>query len=376
VGFESSTQGQLVYVNGGAIDIYNGCTAFPLFFTCLELLLILYFFYPSSRNSGEIFLYIAFAFILTFILSIIRLCIMALVVIDAPKFEYWHGTAGSNLFMTLSLIGCGLFALMRMSEPSSAPSLSLEKPLQSTAPKEWIVKGYLSVIAIGLILLILWPDGAARRIAAYQFPETINLSGWRLEKTEPLSTPALGFFLESQREAKVTLEQIQEEQRQQQQPNILMAGQRYFYRQNQTPLESVLTYVINSDATLPHFNHPDFLETTYQEKLAKAKPNTPYLMLTGAEKTHLTSCLTAGGETIVTNYDFHRVSRIRNTLLNPQYFIDWLRGRRLMWDRRCLWVHLAAPSSSPDIEKQLVSAWKGLRDYWQRAFPPFYQSIK
>ncbi|MEB3175589.1 MAG: hypothetical protein VKN60_10470, partial [Cyanobacteriota bacterium] len=177
-------------------------------------------------------------------------------------------------------------------------------------------------------------------------------------------------------EAKVTLGQIQEEQRQQQQPNILMAGQRYFYRQNQTPLESVLTYVINSDATLPHFNHSDFLETTYQEKLVKAKPNTPYLMVTGAEKTHLTSCLTAGGESIVTNYDFLRVSRIRNTLLNPQYFIDWLRGRRLMWDRRCLWVHLAAPSSSPDVEKQLVSAWKGLRDYWQRAFPPFYQSIK
>ncbi|MBJ7901510.1 MAG: hypothetical protein GC158_16690 [Cyanobacteria bacterium RI_101] len=371
VGFESSTQGQLVYVNGGAIDIYNGCTAFPLFFTCIELLLILYFFYPSSRNSGEIFLYVAFAFVLTFILSIIRLCIMALVVNDAPKFEYWHGTAGSNLFMTLSLIGCGLFALMRMSEPSSAPSLSLEKPLQPSAPREWIVKGYLSLIAVALILLILWPDGAARRIAAYQFPETINLSGWRLERSQPVSTEAMGFFLETQGEEKITPERIQEEQDQQQEPNILMAAQRYFYQQNQISLESVLTYVINSDATLPHFNHPDFLEKAYQEQLAKAKANTPYLMVTGKEKTHLTSCLTSGGESIVTNYDFLRVSRIRNTLFNPPYFIDWLRGKRLMWDRRCLWVHLAAPSSSPDVEEHLLSAWKDLRDYWRRSFPPF-----
>ena len=150
-----------------------------------------------------------------------------------------------------------------------------------------------------------------------------------------------------------------------------MAGQRYVYQQNQTPLESVLTYVINSDATIHHLGSPDFVGSAYQDQLKKVKPNTPYLMVSGKEKTHLTSCITVRGQTLVTNYDFLRASRIRDTLLDPRNFSEWLIGKRLIWDRRCVWVHLASPSSSPDVEPRLVSAWQNLRDYWQQNFPRF-----
>ncbi|MFM8296616.1 MAG: archaeosortase/exosortase family protein [Microcystaceae cyanobacterium] len=371
VGFDSSTQGQLVYVNGGAIDIYNGCTAFPLFFTCIELLIILYCFYPIGQYRRDIFLYIALAFGWTFLLSIIRLCIMALVVNDAAKFGYWHGVSGSNLFMTLSLIGCGLFVIIRMPELTASPPLVIEQNLRRSPQKEWIVRGYLGLIVGCLILLIIWPEGVARRIATYQFPEAITLNHWQMERSEPLSTQAMGFFIEIKEGETLTPERIQQEQTQQKNVNILMEGRRYVYQQNQTPLDSVLTYVINSSATIPHLNDPDFVDSGYQAQLKKLKPQPPYMITTGKEKTHLTSCITVQGQSVVTNYDFARVSRIRDTLLNPQNFVEWLLGKRLMWDRRCVWVHLASPTANPNAESSLVSVWEQLQNYWQQNFPRF-----
>ncbi|MFM7579855.1 MAG: archaeosortase/exosortase family protein [Microcystaceae cyanobacterium] len=373
VGFDSSTQGQLVYVNGGAIDIYNACTAFPLFFTCIELLIILYCFYPIGQYRRDIFLYIALAFGWTFLLSIIRLCIMALVVNDAAKFGYWHGVSGSNLFMTLSLIGCGLFVIIRMPELTASPPLVIEQNLRRSPQKEWIVRGYLGLIVGCLILLIIWPEGVARRIATYQFPEAITLNHWQMERSEPLSTQAMGFFIEIKEGETLTPERIQQEQTQQKNVNILMEGRRYVYQQNQTPLDSVLTYVINinNNATIPHLNDPDFVDSGYQAQLKKLKPQPPYMITTGKEKTHLTSCITVQGQSVVTNYDFARVSRIRDTLLNPQNFVEWLLGKRLMWDRRCVWVHLASPTANPNAESSLVSVWEQLQNYWQQNFPRF-----
>ncbi|MBD2138374.1 archaeosortase/exosortase family protein [Anabaena sp. FACHB-1237] len=373
VGFDSSTQGQLVYVNGWGIDIYPACTAFPVIFACLELLLIVYSFYVSISNKWDIFLNVAVAFVWPFLLSIIRLCIMALVVNDTAKFKYWHGIPGSNLFMTLGLIGCGLFIIIRMPERITSPPLVSHETLWRSPQKEGIVRGYLCLISLGLILLIAWPEGAAQRIAGYQFPEIITLKNWQMERSEPLSTKAMGFFIDTQQGETITPEKIQQEQRQQKTSNILMAGRHYFYQQNQTSLESVLTYVINSEAQIPYLDDPDFVASDHTEQLTnvKLKPNTPYLMVKGQEKTHLASCLTSQGQTVTNDYDFRRVSRIRDILLNPQNFAQWFLGKRLMWDRRCVWVHLASPSSNPNVEPLLVSAWEELRNYYQQNFPRF-----
>jgi hypothetical protein len=47
IGFDAVSEGSLVLVNGGIIDIYAGCTAFPLFFSSLELLIIIWLFFQN-----------------------------------------------------------------------------------------------------------------------------------------------------------------------------------------------------------------------------------------------------------------------------------------------------------------------------------------
>ena len=169
----------------------------------------------------------------------------------------------------------------------------------------------------------------------------------------------------------ITPEQLKDYQTTQVEENVLMSGRHYVYETAQSPLNVQLSYVVNSDGTSPPITNNDVTEDAYQNQLKTLQPNDPYFVYTGDHLTHLKSCFTPQGKAIVTKYALFRVSRIRDTVLNPGNFYQWMIGKRLMWDRRCLWVNVAMDSSSPDAKGRLVAVWQDLANYWQQHFPAF-----
>jgi len=100
-GFSSRVESSLIYVNGGVVDVYAGCTALPFLILFLNFLIVLWLFCPSLIQGLSFYLLASLA--ISFPLSVIRIAVMALVVNDKPTFAYWHGTSGSNLFMIIAL---------------------------------------------------------------------------------------------------------------------------------------------------------------------------------------------------------------------------------------------------------------------------------
>jgi cyanosortase A-associated protein len=50
--------------------------------------------------------------------------------------------------------------------------------------------------------------------------------------------------------------------------------------------------------------------------------------------------------------------------------LNWLMGKTLLNDKRCLLLEVAIDSRSPDREAQLMTVWTELVSYWQKNFPP------
>jgi cyanosortase A-associated protein len=342
-----------------------------MLFISIDLLVILYAFYPMSRKRRDIIFTFCLALLLSFALSIIRLAIMALVVNDAPKFNYWHGSPGSNLFMTICLVGSGLYAISRMPARQSETSQNYQ-PLPPLANPEWIIKGFLLAIAVVLTFLILLPDGGAKRLASFQFPENILLPGWQVVRSQAFSLKEMASFIELEAEQPVTdlPQKVEQAQRQQWGRNILMSGRHYALKKDNTTTNMTLTYVLNSDATLPNVGNGDLNELTYEKLLEQAGVSAPYLVMEDENKIHLFSCLTSDGQGFVRQYDLFGANRIRQTLSSPQGIYQWMTGQIPLQDLRCVWVHLSE-SSVGDIGKnqRLIGLWQDLQRYWSKAFP-------
>ncbi len=96
LGFNPINEGSIIHVNGGAIDVYMGCTGWDLFFLLSQLSFCVLFLFRSFLKNT--FLPFLLSFLISFTLSIIRLIIMALVVKNDTAFYYWHEGDGSDYF--------------------------------------------------------------------------------------------------------------------------------------------------------------------------------------------------------------------------------------------------------------------------------------
>lgn len=124
LGFQSQSRENFIFVNDGAVNVNGSCTALPIFFIFLSLLVILSLYFPHLIHNLP--LTTALALGIGFILSIIRIMIMAVVVNDKPVFDYWHGTTGSNIFTSAGLLLFGGYLLWQMpSSPMMAKSVPI-----------------------------------------------------------------------------------------------------------------------------------------------------------------------------------------------------------------------------------------------------------
>lgn len=373
IGFNAISKGTIVYVNGGAIDILTRCTALPMLFACVELFVLVWLFFPKAIPNP--FLALITAFLITFPLSIVRLAIMALVVNNPSSFNYWHGTGGSNVFMSASLIGFASFILISDSTEYTVNPF----PIAEVKRKNrycWLTALSALVCIILLTVTIFLPQGGARKFASYQLPASIDLLGWKLSYSESLLTKEIPINDSGEDDQlSLTVEEVEEYKENQDKDNAILSARRYFYQNNLTKLVSTLEYVVNANGEFPGIRNPKFSD--FDVNAVKQKSNVhsngqdEFLLFTDNATTHLISCITPRGKSGINQNSPVLSDRIRNTLLNPLNLYGWLKGERLLWDRRCLWIHLASPVDSPHTDNQLENAWQQLLKYWKSNFPSF-----
>jgi cyanoexosortase A len=375
IGFNAISEGTIVYVNGGAVDVRTPCTVFPMLFACVELFVLVWLFFPKIIPNP--FLALIVAFLITFPLSIVRLAIMAVVVNNPSSFNYWHGTGGSNIFMSASLIVFASFILISGSTESTADTF----PITEVTRKSrycWLTTLSVIVCIILLTAIIFLPQGGARKFAGYQLPALIDLSGWKLNHSEPLSPAEMAIAIDDSGEddqSSFTVEEVKQYQENQNKANTVLSGRRYFYQNNLTELVATLRYVVNANGEFPGIRNSKFsdfnVDAVKQKSNIHSNGQDEFLLFTDNAKTHLISCITPRGKSVINQNSLVLSDRIRHTLLNPVRLYGWLKGDRLLWDRRCLWVHLDSSVDSLHTDNQLENAWQQLLQYWKFNFPAF-----
>jgi len=361
IGFDSITQGQIVYVNGGAIDIHYGCTAIPLLIQLLNLALLTALIFPNlcPRRSLTFML----PFILSLGLSIIRLAIMVLVVKDADAFDFWHGLQGGNLFTTLAMVM--FFGIILLTAPPQ--NASITKPVSGRFQPQtplWLLRS--SGVVLLLILLNFMvgsPVAGANAIADYQLPTVISLPHWQLNNTtvQPLvptvaredgenhdqdgQTPIQGDF------------------------NFLLDQRSYLYQRGKDSLTLNLRYVINTFGDVKSYYGNVFEGLPQIDDAIEIKEADNYrLEFSNVDRQYVTACLNVEGKTTVSDAQF--VTDFRQDYAKPLKLLDWLLGKRLLQDRRCLWIELSTPKLSVSYS-EMIETWQFLVDYWRSSFPPF-----
>jgi cyanoexosortase A len=83
------------------------CAGVPMILLMLKLALLLISFFPFSKTESIVIPAIATG--LGFILGVIRVCILTLAIPNPPRFDYWHGDSGSQIFSTIGMMIFAIF---------------------------------------------------------------------------------------------------------------------------------------------------------------------------------------------------------------------------------------------------------------------------
>jgi len=109
VGFDVAQQDNLVMLPKGAIKIAGACSSFDLLGLMWQSCLVICLYFTVSR-SHQLLLWIG-STLIAFGVNGIRLCLMALLVANnsTSAFDYWHGSAGAEIFTTAAILILALF---------------------------------------------------------------------------------------------------------------------------------------------------------------------------------------------------------------------------------------------------------------------------
>ncbi|WP_193962009.1 archaeosortase/exosortase family protein [Dolichospermum sp. LEGE 00246] len=362
LGFDSVNQGTIVYVNGGAIDIYDGCTGISLLLMLLRVSITLVILFPFLLKN--IYLPFILSFLISGVFSIGRLIIMALVVTDKPAFHYWHGHEGGNIFALLSFLSFGTIILLL--SPDNQIPLS---PSKVTSRKSQPVSYANLIIGISLIIILFnfWFYYGAKlgQIATYSFPQQIPLPGWQLTSSEPVSIPQKEQNL-PQQTRDMEADQMEAGSR-----DDILSGQIYHYRKTGQDL-TVNFYYIPSSSSLGniqyYYNSLAFLPDLPKliEPLEKINPKGYHLQFSSGGKNYLTACINSMGKSTATVSQF--IAYFYRPYLNPSQWLNLFNGKQTLRDKRCVWGQLSL-SKADGSDAELEAVWQTLLSYWQGNFP-------
>lgn len=106
-GFNVANQGNIVLLSLPEMGEFKAivdypCAGVPMILLMLKLALLIICLMPLKRSQQ--LLLPAFSVGMGFMLGVIRVCILTLAIPEPTRFNYWHGSGGSQIFSTLAII--------------------------------------------------------------------------------------------------------------------------------------------------------------------------------------------------------------------------------------------------------------------------------
>lgn len=211
---------------------------------------------------------------------------------------------------------------------------------------------------------LIVPTAGNRSVAPFVFPERITLNTWQQSNSFPVITSPKKVLEDSED----TFEYLELENKE-----IVQSSRGYSYTKDDINLTVEMRYVLGTagrvDAYLQKYTHIP-LKDLQAGKTRQLKDIGYHTLFTSGDRAYLITCIAFNGNSSVTAQQFARYFRDRNS--QYQVWVDWLKGKASLRDRRCLWTHLsvALNSSTPQTAYKLLElAWVDLYNWWLPRFP-------
>ncbi|MTJ34096.1 archaeosortase/exosortase family protein [Dolichospermum sp. UHCC 0260] len=356
LGFDSTIAGTIIYVNGGAIDVFLPCTGMFLLIMLLKFSFVLAILFPSLLKN--IYLPFILSVVFSLVFSIGRLMIMALVVTDKPTFDYWHGSQGGDIFTVLTFLAFGAVILFLSPNHQTSPSLTTAPP-EKSQPISWVM--VLTGISLVIILLNFFinPQAGLSANAVYRFPSEIPLPGWQFVASQPVTLSPEQLAKEKEIAPPVVNTDITVDKTKE-----ILSGQIYRYQKAGQNLNVNLSYVpLNTGDVKYYYQRFSYLTDLpkLNKPVEKANPKGYHLEFSDQQNRYLTACINSQGKSTVTLSQFN--AYFYPLYLNPVQWLNLFNAKQIIRDHRCIWGQLSlTKADTSDVE--LETTWQALLSYW------------
>ncbi len=216
----------------------------------------------------------------------------------------------------------------------------------------------IGVSVVGVYSLIV-PSVGKQSVTDFVFPDRIPLNAWQQKNSHSLSTQVKSQTKETEEAASDS--------------EIVKSAHSYNYIQDSQNLTIEMRYLVGTAGSIDNYlrKYTNIPIADFKSKQVENIEAVGYhTLFTSGDRAYLSSCMVAGGDSNVNPQQFSQ--HLNKTNLQYQVWLDWLKGKASIRDRRCLWTHLSLSlkNSSPQLAYQtLETAWVDWYQWWKPQFP-------
>ena len=224
----------------------------------------------------------------------------------------------------------------------------------------------ITSIGVGIVTTysLIVPTAGNRPVTSFRFPDRISLNSWQQLNSFALITTEEK-TLEDREDVLEYLELENQE--------IVQSSQGYGYTKDNINLEVEMRYVVGTAGRVNAYiqKYTDIpLKDLRAQKIEQIKDIGYHILFTNGDRAYLISCIAFNGSGSVTAAQFAQYFREHNS--QSQVWLDWLKGKASLRDRRCLWTQLSIPvdRAEPQLTyKTLENFWVDWHQWWKPRFP-------
>lgn len=392
VGFVVERSGAYLHLSGDrSVFVAYECTGGQIILLLAKLSLLFILVFPLTWRWRVLMLAIPTA--LGFVIGGIRVSLLALVVNNESRFQYWHGDPGNQIFSMASMVLYGILcyyvhehvvlpletklAAARSAARSEVPSVpavagiapdgtavavppTARPPVAAPAsvpasPDRQFQRPLLVAVWGASLVLTAYtlavPTAGSRSLPPITLPERLELAAtyWSLQSGNALPV-----------HTELTEERFER----------VRSARRYTYQGPEGDRATVdLRYVTGSLGNIDGLLYAQDIDAdSVGHSQARQLPGVgSYRLFTFADRAYLTSCLNARGQSTINPGEFLANRQQHDPPLAR--IGPWLLGRQSLRDRRCLWVLISMPHPAgidPAAKyQQLEGLWQAGHPQWQ-----------
>jgi cyanosortase A-associated protein len=205
----------------------------------------------------------------------------------------------------------------------------------------------LTGVMLILAKSIFYPTKGDRTISAFDFPETVPMTGWQLLESNPIKPNKDSLFL---------------------------SGSHYLFGQNGTSLQMEIYYLTVDDQSGMHnfITKHGFGDWVPGKVTMQQNNNVGYYgFWETEEEVHLSGCISPYGGTTLTAEQYGQ--KQNKNALKISRIIPWAIGTESLRDMRCLWTNISVPIQPGESPEKfypiLENVWFSWYEWWQPRFP-------